>query len=140
MIIGSYTMQTLEVDTLICGGGMSGMACAAFAAEAGAKFLVVERQEEVGGSSNLSVGMLYVDVLCYCITIHLFLPFLLFMLTIGQLGASYLRTAEILGTKRRSRSAACIAGGLLTGSAITYRQCNGCVRTGFPPQAALTES
>lgn len=131
MIIGSYTMQTLEVDTLICGGGMSGMACAAFAAEAGAKFLVVERQEEVGGSSNLSVGMLYVDVLCYCITIHLFLPFLLFMLTIGQLGASHLRTAEILGTKRRCS---------VYSWRITYRQCNGCVRTGFPPQAALTES
>jgi phytoene dehydrogenase-like protein len=36
------------------------MACAAFAAEAGAKTLVIEKQGEVGGSSSLSAGMLYV--------------------------------------------------------------------------------
>lgn len=51
-------MEVLEVDTLVCGGGMSGMACAAFAAQAGAKVLVVEKQAQVGGSSNLSAGML----------------------------------------------------------------------------------
>lgn len=51
-------MEMLEVDTLVCGGGMSGMACAAFAADAGAKTLVVEKQAEVGGSSALSAGML----------------------------------------------------------------------------------
>ena len=53
-------MQSIEVDVLICGSGMSGMACAAFAAEAGAKVLVVEKQDVVGGSSNYSAGMLYV--------------------------------------------------------------------------------
>jgi glycine/D-amino acid oxidase-like deaminating enzyme len=53
------TMQPLTVDVLVCGGGMSGMACAAFAAEAGAKVLVVEKQGVVGGSSNYSAGMLY---------------------------------------------------------------------------------
>lgn len=37
---------------------MSGMACAAFAAEAGAKELAVEKQTDVGGSSNYSAGML----------------------------------------------------------------------------------
>lgn len=51
-------MEILNVDTLVCGGGMSGMACAAFAAQAGAKVLVVEKQSEIGGSSNLSAGML----------------------------------------------------------------------------------
>lgn len=51
-------MEALETDTLVCGGGMSGMACAAFAAQAGAKVLVVEKQAQVGGSSNLSAGML----------------------------------------------------------------------------------
>lgn len=53
-------MEVLDVDTLVCGGGMSGMACAAFAAEAGAKTLVIEKQGEIGGSSSLSAGMLYV--------------------------------------------------------------------------------
>ncbi|GAB1201302.1 hypothetical protein APSETT444_010692 [Aspergillus pseudonomiae] len=41
-------MQTISVDVLVCGGGMSGMACAAFAAESGAKVLVVEKQAVVG--------------------------------------------------------------------------------------------
>ncbi|OOQ82438.1 extracellular 3-ketosteroid 1-dehydrogenase [Penicillium brasilianum] len=52
-------MEVLDVDTLVCGGGMSGMACAAFAAEAGARTLVVEKQTEIGGSSSLSAGMFW---------------------------------------------------------------------------------
>ena len=52
------TMKPIDVDVLVCGGGMSGLACAAFAAEAGAKVLVVEKQADVGGSSNYSAGML----------------------------------------------------------------------------------
>ncbi|KAJ5699144.1 hypothetical protein N7462_001149 [Penicillium macrosclerotiorum] len=52
-------MEVIEVDALICGGGMSGMACAAFAAEAGAKTLVVEKQKTIGGSSNFSAGMFW---------------------------------------------------------------------------------
>ncbi|CAI7645676.1 unnamed protein product [Penicillium discolor] len=52
-------MKTIEVDVLVCGGGMSGLACAAFAAEAGAKVLVVEKQADVGGSSNYSAGMFW---------------------------------------------------------------------------------
>ena len=51
-------METLTVDVLVCGGGMSGMACAAFVAEAGAKVLVVEKQPHIGGSSVYSAGML----------------------------------------------------------------------------------
>ncbi|OQE84158.1 hypothetical protein PENNAL_c0027G08329 [Penicillium nalgiovense] len=50
-------MENIQVDVLVCGGGMSGMACAAFAAEAGAKVLVAEKQADVGGSSNYSAGM-----------------------------------------------------------------------------------
>lgn len=41
---------------------MSGMTCAAFATDAGAKTLVVEKQERIGGSSNYSAGMLYVPL------------------------------------------------------------------------------
>ncbi|KAJ5557252.1 hypothetical protein N7494_001167 [Penicillium frequentans] len=52
-------MEILELDTLVCGGGMSGMACAAFTADAGAKTLVVEKQAEVGGSSAISAGMFW---------------------------------------------------------------------------------
>ncbi|KAF9894796.1 hypothetical protein FE257_004417 [Aspergillus nanangensis] len=52
-------MQSLTVDVLVCGGGMSGMSCAAFAAESGAKVLVVEKQGVVGGSSNYSAGMFW---------------------------------------------------------------------------------
>lgn len=53
-------METLTVDVLVCGGGMSGLACASFAAEAGARVLVVEKQAHIGGSSRYSAGMLYV--------------------------------------------------------------------------------
>ncbi|KAF4768649.1 hypothetical protein HAV15_002488 [Penicillium sp. str.  len=52
-------MEVINVDVLVCGGGMSGMACAAFAAKAGAKTLVVEKQGDVGGSSNYSAGMFW---------------------------------------------------------------------------------
>lgn len=52
------TMSSVEVDVLVCGAGMSGLACAAFAASAGARVLVVEKQATVGGSSNYSAGML----------------------------------------------------------------------------------
>ncbi|KAJ5742807.1 uncharacterized protein N7511_011208 [Penicillium nucicola] len=52
-------METINVDVLVCGGGMSGMACAAFATEAGATTLIVEKQSEVGGSSNYSAGMFW---------------------------------------------------------------------------------
>jgi NADPH-dependent 2,4-dienoyl-CoA reductase/sulfur reductase-like enzyme len=54
-------MEVINVDVLVCGGGMSGMACAAFTADAGAKTMVVEKQGTVGGSSNYSAGMLYVS-------------------------------------------------------------------------------
>jgi ribulose 1,5-bisphosphate synthetase/thiazole synthase len=50
-------METINVDVLVCGGGMSEMACTAFATEAGAKTLVAEKQTEIGGSSNYSAGM-----------------------------------------------------------------------------------
>lgn len=55
-------MESIDVDVLVCGGGMSGMACAAFAAQSGARVLVVEKQGTVGGSSNYSAGMLYVSL------------------------------------------------------------------------------
>jgi phytoene dehydrogenase-like protein len=51
-------MQSIKVDVLVCGGGMSGLACASFAAQSGARVLVVEKQAAVGGSSNYSAGML----------------------------------------------------------------------------------
>ncbi|KAL2802511.1 FAD binding domain-containing protein [Aspergillus granulosus] len=52
-------MQSINVDLLVCGGGMSGMACASFAAQSGARVLVVEKQDTIGGSSNYSAGMFW---------------------------------------------------------------------------------
>ncbi|KAL2793431.1 FAD binding domain-containing protein [Aspergillus keveii] len=52
-------MQSIKVDVLVCGGGMSGLACASFAAQSGARVLVVEKQAAVGGSSNYSAGMFW---------------------------------------------------------------------------------
>lgn len=58
LLFDPMTMESMTVDVLVCGGGMSGMACAAAAADSGAKVLVVEKQGQVGGSSNYSAGML----------------------------------------------------------------------------------
>jgi len=61
-------MDVLEVDFLVCGGGMPGMACTAFAAEGGARTLMVEKQGEIRWSLNRSAGMWYV---LYCApTLH----------------------------------------------------------------------
>lgn len=51
-------MEHLNVDILILGGGMSGLATASFAAQAGAKVLVCEKLATIGGSSAYSAGML----------------------------------------------------------------------------------
>ncbi|KAJ5328879.1 hypothetical protein N7452_009269 [Penicillium brevicompactum] len=61
-------METIDVDVLVCGGGMSGMGCAAFAAGSDAKVLVVEKQPEIGGSSNYSAGMFEKTRVQHCIT------------------------------------------------------------------------
>ncbi|KAH6981514.1 FAD binding domain-containing protein [Ilyonectria destructans] len=52
-------MESIEVDVLVCGGGMSGMSCANHATGAGAKVLVAEKQGHVGGSSAYSAGMFW---------------------------------------------------------------------------------
>ncbi|KAL2858540.1 FAD binding domain-containing protein [Aspergillus pseudoustus] len=52
-------MELLDVDVLVCGGGMSGLACANFASQAGCKVLLVEKQSHLGGSSNYSAGMFW---------------------------------------------------------------------------------
>ena len=79
------------MDVLVCGGGMSGMACASFAAQAGAKVLVVEKQDCVGGSSAYSAGMLYVALLVVLWRNSDF---------DHQLGPEELRVSEVLDTRR----------------------------------------
>ena len=49
-----------RIDVLVVGGGMSGLAAAALAAEDGAKVLVIEKGPHPGGSAALSVGMFWV--------------------------------------------------------------------------------
>lgn len=48
-----------QVDVLVSGGGMAGLAAATVAAEAGARVLVVEKDLSPGGSAALSVGMFW---------------------------------------------------------------------------------
>lgn len=91
-------MQTITVDALICGGGMSGLACASFAASSGAKVLVVEKQSTVGGSSNYSAGMLYVEAstpINYGEHV---------LITLVQLGPQVLLKSALMGTMGKSRS------------------------------------
>lgn len=51
--------EALAVDLLVVGGGMAGMTAGASAAHAGARVLVVEKAERVGGSALLSNGYLW---------------------------------------------------------------------------------
>ena len=46
-------------DVLVAGGGVAGMAAAAHAARQGARVLVVEKSDRLGGSGALSAGILW---------------------------------------------------------------------------------
>jgi succinate dehydrogenase/fumarate reductase flavoprotein subunit len=49
----------IECDLLVIGGGMAGMSAAAWAAEHGARVIVVEKAPALGGSAVLSGGVLW---------------------------------------------------------------------------------
>lgn len=51
--------DTLECDLLVLGSGMAGLSAAAFAAESGARVVVVEKAEGIGGSAILSGGFVW---------------------------------------------------------------------------------
>jgi succinate dehydrogenase/fumarate reductase flavoprotein subunit len=51
--------DAVNVDLLVVGGGMAGMAAAARAAELGLEVLVAERGDEIGGSAALSAGIVW---------------------------------------------------------------------------------
>ena len=48
-----------QVDLLVVGGGMAGLAAASLAAEEGKRVLVIEKGSQPGGSAALSVGMFW---------------------------------------------------------------------------------
>lgn len=50
---------TIECDLLVIGAGMAGLSAAGWAAERGAKVIVVERAPAIGGSAVLSGGILW---------------------------------------------------------------------------------
>lgn len=52
-------MDHLECDLLVVGGGMAGLSAAGWAAERGARVVVVERGPAIGGSAVLSAGMIW---------------------------------------------------------------------------------
>lgn len=54
-----HAPDTLECDLLILGSGMAGLSAAAYAAESGAKVVVVEKAESIGGSAILSGGFVW---------------------------------------------------------------------------------
>ncbi len=56
------TSETLECDVLVMGSGTAGLSAAIAAAEAGAKVLVIEKQDIPGGSAVTSAGIVYAPV------------------------------------------------------------------------------
>jgi succinate dehydrogenase/fumarate reductase flavoprotein subunit len=52
-------VETLECDLLVIGGGMAGLSAAGWAAEHGARVIVVEKAPDIGGSAFLSGGVLW---------------------------------------------------------------------------------
>ncbi|HEY6870960.1 MAG TPA: FAD-dependent oxidoreductase [Novosphingobium sp.] len=55
----SDSAAVLECDFLVIGGGMAGLSAAGWAAERGARVIVVERGADIGGSAFLSGGVLW---------------------------------------------------------------------------------
>ncbi|MET0294516.1 MAG: FAD-dependent oxidoreductase [Phenylobacterium sp.] len=51
--------SAFDADLLVVGGGMAGMSAACWAADQGARVLVVEKAAEIGGSAVLSAGMFW---------------------------------------------------------------------------------
>ena len=51
--------DTLDCDLLVIGAGMAGLSAAGWAAEHGARVVVVEKAPEIGGSAALSGGVLW---------------------------------------------------------------------------------
>ena len=54
-----HATETLECDLLVLGSGMAGLSAAARAAESGARVVVVEKAESIGGSAILSGGFVW---------------------------------------------------------------------------------
>lgn len=55
----SASADVIECDLLVIGAGMAGLSAAGWAAERGAKVIVVERAADIGGSAFLSGGVLW---------------------------------------------------------------------------------
>lgn len=53
------TPETIECDLLVVGAGMAGLSAAGWAAERGARVIVVEQAPAIGGSAVLSGGILW---------------------------------------------------------------------------------
>ena len=51
--------QVIECDLLVIGAGMAGLSAAGWAAERGARVIVIERAAATGGSAVLSGGVLW---------------------------------------------------------------------------------
>ena len=51
--------ETLECDLLVIGAGMAGLSAAGWAAQRGARVVVVEKAAAIGGSAFLSGGVLW---------------------------------------------------------------------------------
>ena len=49
----------MNVDLLVAGGGIAGLAAAARAVELGLEVVVAEKGEEIGGSGALSAGVVW---------------------------------------------------------------------------------
>jgi sarcosine oxidase subunit alpha len=49
-LVGTFTQRDCEVDVLVCGGGLAGIAAAAGAAREGASVILVQASDDVGGS------------------------------------------------------------------------------------------
>jgi succinate dehydrogenase/fumarate reductase flavoprotein subunit len=59
MAKASSSKANLDADLLVIGGGAAGLSAAATAAREGAHVIVLERDEEIGGSAALSAGWLW---------------------------------------------------------------------------------
>ena len=62
-VMENYTVfkQDLEADVVVVGGGGTGLAAAVAAAEKGAKVIVMEKRETLGGNSVMTEGLFAIE-------------------------------------------------------------------------------
>jgi phytoene dehydrogenase-like protein len=90
----------LSYDFIVIGGGHNGLACAAYLAKAGAKLLVIERDNRIGGSCHTAEATLpgFKHNICSMVHTHIPLSPVYRELELERNGVQYVSPDQLRGT------------------------------------------